>query len=31
MRKIVTYDPMQINTVFIISLFCEDYFKEMVD
>lgn len=31
MKKIVTDDPSQINTVFIVSLFSEDNFKELID
>jgi hypothetical protein len=31
MAAISKNDPSKINSAFIISIFCEDYFKEMMD
>lgn len=31
MTAISKNDPSKINSAFIISIFCEDYFKEMID
>ena len=30
-RRIAQKDPTQINSAYIISMFSEDYFKEMMD
>jgi hypothetical protein len=31
MKKIIKNDPTKIDTTFVVSLFCEDYFKELID
>lgn len=31
MKKIAEEDPSLINSAYIISMFSEDYFKEMID
>ena len=31
MNVIAKNDPSKINSAFIISIFCEDHFKEMMD
>ena len=31
MKKMVEEDPSQVDSSYIISVFSEDYFKEMMD
>ena len=31
MERLVKEDPSNINSSYVISVFCEDYFKPMID